>query len=99
MTLSPRTRDRLRLFLAAEAIVLGASAVAVLLPARGTTDLIYLPPSFAAYLNRVVLAFASLNGVLALLAFTLWIVWIVRGRPAAGTGGENRSMPGGGELP
>ena len=51
-------------------------------PKKGTGDLINLPPDAVSYFQSVLVSFALGNGVLLVIAATIWVYWITHGRPA-----------------
>jgi hypothetical protein len=80
---------RLHVFLVLELFLLVLSFIVVLLPRRGTTDLIHLPPDLVTYLGHAVLVFGAMNGLLLVIAGMDWIIRVARGRPDQGRGEQD----------
>ncbi|HMB92878.1 MAG TPA: hypothetical protein VKP65_18655 [Rhodothermales bacterium] len=69
----PLWKERIKVLLGIELVALVISFVVVLMPRRGTTDLINLPPDLASYVRRVLTSFGAFNAVLLVLVLTFWI--------------------------
>ena len=73
---------KLKAFIVVEFIALLIALVLPVIPKKGGGDLINLPSDAASYFESVLVSFAIGNGVLLILAATVWVYWISRGRPA-----------------
>jgi hypothetical protein len=64
----------LKAFIAIELAALVMSLAIVLLPQRGSGELIDIPPDFGSYLRGALIAFGLLNAILIVLAMVVWLV-------------------------
>ena len=83
MTRRSLALHRLKAVVVVELVTLVMSLALVLLPRRGSGELIQLPPDASTYFHRVLICFGLINGILVALALGCWLYWVAKGRPSS----------------